>query len=273
MSDNAHEVNTCNHNSAPTVYTNLNMASDTSSNSQKLDALLAAVTELKTSQDGMKQMFENKLDQMRGELIQTIDSKITGLRDELSAAVGNESSRIDNILTTIQSMQSRIDTMEQTPAGPPTTDPINDQRPDGPRRSHVDDTDVSVMASGIPYQDGEDILQKAKDIISALGGNVSTHVAVIAATRFRARFDNRPPLVKITFHSVQEKITVLRNKMELKKSQEYNQVYLKSCKSHAERLIEINARTLIRQLPHGLNLRVDANGRIIQRAQQETMLT
>jgi hypothetical protein len=39
-------------------------------------------------------------------------------------------------------------------------------------------------------------------------------------------------------------------------------VYVKSSRSHAERLIELNAKALVRGLPEGHNLRVDASGRI-----------
>ena len=66
---------------------------------------------------------------------------------------------------------------------------------------------------------------------------------------------------------------MLRNKMELRHSDTYNSVYLKSNKSHVERLIEMNARAILRQLPQGGNFRVDANGRIKQRYQQDRQTT
>lgn len=40
------------------------MATKKKSDSEKLDLLLASVSELKTSQDNMKKMFESKLDKM-----------------------------------------------------------------------------------------------------------------------------------------------------------------------------------------------------------------
>ena len=50
----------------------------------------------------------------------------------------------------------------------------------------------------------------------------------------------------------------------LKDSDMYKDVYIKSSKTHAERtrLIELNARTLLNQIPQGKNFRVDASGRI-----------
>jgi hypothetical protein len=54
-------------------------------------------------------------------------------------------------------------------------------------------------------------------------------------------------------------------------SENYKNVYIKSSKSHAERLIELNARTLLSQLPQGKNFRVDANGRIRSRQEGPNM--
>lgn len=68
--------------------------------------------------------------------------------------------------------------------------------------------------------------------------------------------------MKISFNNIQEKVQVLRKKHVLKDNEVYKRVYLKSSKSRAERLIEMNARALLRQLPNKDNFRVDAYGRI-----------
>ena len=108
-------------------------------------------------------------------------------------------------------------------------------------------------------------MDKARDLITALGQAVSSSVEVTGAVRLTARYTNRPGIVKISFRTLAEKISVLRNKMTLKDSGTYSRVYLKSSKSHAERLIELNARAILRELPQGSNLRLDANGRIKRR--------
>lgn len=106
-------------------------------------------------------------------------------------------------------------------------------------------------------------------MIDSLGDNVKSHVTITGAVRFRTRYIGRPGPVKISFRNVDEKILVLRNKMSLKDNNNYKNVYIRSCKSHAERLIESNARALLRQIPEGRNFRVDANGRIQPRGHQE----
>ena len=227
------------------------MSSATSSNdSDKLDKLLQAVSDLRKNQDGMKLMFESKLDKMRNELMGSIDSKVQSLRNEIALEIGRENTRIDTILNTIQSMQSRLDTLEQSNGSTSTQDNSNQAR--FRPASNSDDSDISIIASGLPQQNGEDLLRKVKGLIQALGSDVCSKVNVTAATRFRTRFHDRPGLVKITFTSVEDKILVLRNKMKLKDTLLFNNVYLKSCKSHTERLIELNARAILRQLSEGI---------------------
>lgn len=61
----------------------------------------------------------------------------------------------------------------------------------------------------------------------------------------------------------------MRNKIKLRNSEHYKDVYLKSSKSHAERLIELNTIAILRHLPKDqrIKLGADASGRI--RAWQE----
>jgi hypothetical protein len=102
-----------------------------------------------------------------------------------------------------------------------------------------------------------------------MGAGVSNNVLVTGATRLPTRFTNRPALVKIAFQNLDEKILVLRNKMVLKDLEAYTNIYLKSCMSRVERLVEMNARAVLRQLPQGKEFRVNASGRIIQRARHQ----
>lgn len=237
----------------------------------KLDTLLAAVSDIKKNQEGMKKMFESKLDKLRSDLMENVDTKVRALRDELSMDLSREGGRIDNILRTIQTMQGRLDTIETTSENQtPSTNGDNNGIPtrNQPISDPLRDNDLCIIASGISVTDNENLMEKATAIIQALGEDVSSNVLITGAKRSPAHFENRPPWMKISFQNLQEKVLVLRNKMTLRDSHEYKEVYLKSCKSHAERLIELNARAVLRQLPDGRNLRVDVNGRIKQRTNQ-----
>ena len=212
--------------------------------SQKLDTVINSIQGLKTSQDSMKRMFESKLDKLKTEIIASVDSKISALRDELTLDIHRETNRIDQLLTTVQSIQARVDDLE-TRTGNGTVSR------DREVRNPLDDIDLTIVASGLPFIDGEDLIQTAKTLIAELGEEVSQNVHITAATRLPSRLRDKPGLVKISFRNVDEKIRVLRNKMGLKNSESYRSVYIKSSKSRIERPIENNARAYIRNLPHG----------------------
>ena len=63
---------------------------------------------------------------------------------------------------------------------------------------------------------------------------------------------------------------VLRAKTNLKKSRTFKSVYLRSSKSHTERILELNAKTLLSELPNGNLFRVTANGRIVMKDNSDT---
>lgn len=56
------------------------------------------ITDLKSSQDNMKRMFESKLDKLRVDLMANVDTKIRALRDELSIDLSRETNRIDQVV-------------------------------------------------------------------------------------------------------------------------------------------------------------------------------
>ena len=213
--------------------------------SQKLDTVINSIQGLKTSQDSMKRMFESKLDKLKTEIIASVDSKISALRDELTLDIHRETNRIDQLLTTVQSIQARVDDLE-TRTGNGTFSR------DREVRNPLDDIDLTIVASGLPFIDGEDLIQTARTLIAELGEEVSQNVHITAATRLLSRLRDKPGLVKISFRNVDEKIRVLRNKMGLKNSESYRSVYINSSKSRIERLIENNARAYTRNLPQGL---------------------
>ena len=70
---------------------------------------------------------------------------------------------------------------------------------------------------------------------------------------------------KCYIESVEQKVNVLRAKQKLKQSQSYKNVYMHGSKTHTERILELNAKTLLSELPNGNQYRVTANGRIVKK--------
>ena len=196
--------------------------------------------------------------------MESIDAKVKSLRDEISLDMARESGRIDSLITTVQSLQSRVNDLEDM-QDKGTLNAVQSEETTFRRRGQINplnDPEITIITNGLPFAEGENILTKASALIDALGVEVADNVLVTAAEHLPSKFRNKPGLVKISFGTVDEKVLVLRNKMGLKDSEEFKNVYLKSSKSHAERLIELNARAILRELPQGRSLRVDSNGRI-----------
>lgn len=88
----------------------------------------------------------------------------------------------------------------------------------------------------------------------------------MAAARLKNRKINKPGLVKISFARIDQKIRVLRAKRKLAEISGYRSVFLRSSKTHTERLIELNARTILNEMPNGKDFnRITANGRIVKK--------
>lgn len=224
--------------------------------SNKLDTVINAIKDIKINQDGMKRMFESTLDKLRKDLLKNVDEKIQSLRDEILLDLGIETQRVDEVMTTIQSIQTRLSGVEQRNQTVSDDGTVMNTSITNP----LDCTDLTDTASGIPISENNDLMQKANDVINSLGTDVSSNVQVIAVTRLPSRFNNRPGLVKISFRNKEEKILVLKNKMKLKENDEFKKVFIKSSKSRVEHLIERNTRSILKIIPQADTLRIDANG-------------
>ena len=53
-------------------------------------------------------------------------------------------------------------------------------------------------------------------------------------------------LLKIAFENMEQKVEVLRAKVNLKRSRDFKSVY-----HHTDRILELNAKTLLSELPNG----------------------
>ena len=222
----------------------------------------------------MKRMVESKIDKLRSNVLSTIDEKIRVLKLDLDLDIGRESRRIDDLMNSVQTLTLRFDQFEQNAQG--------DEIPNGGvgqgagvsrglfnvPLNPLNNNDVTVIAKDLPYIEGEDLLMTARNLIGTMGEDVYSNVNVVAASRMRARYRNKPGLVKISLANVEQKILVLRNKRKLRDSIEFKRVYLEGAKSHVERLIEINTRAILRELPQGRAYRVAGNGRLLRRQNQ-----
>ena len=129
----------------------------------------------------------------------------------------------------------------------------------------VSNDEFTVIVSNLREARGENPLVVAQSLLNALGEDVSNSITVIDAQRLPERNRGKPRLMKIAFESVEQKIKVLRANTSLRGNGTYGRVYIRSSKSHVERLLELNTKTILSELPNGHLYRVSANGRILKK--------
>ena len=122
-----------------------------------------------------------------------------------------------------------------------------------------------MLVSGLPIYPQENPIVIAQDLIDNMGTDHNTvrirqQVKVVKAARLPSRYSSKPPLMKISFQSLEEKKLVLSHKRNLQSTLYYS---VKSTKSHEVRLIELNAHTILQNSPLGNDFRINENGRII----------
>ncbi len=111
------------------------------------------------------------------------------------------------------------------------------------------------------YDEGEDLENIVNRLIASLDG---VTVKPVKSVRLKEG-ERKKTLVKITFEALQDKIAVLRAKFSLRSTNDFSKVFLRSSKSHVERLIDINFKKLLDIIPGGESLRVAASRRIVER--------
>lgn len=229
---------------------------------EKMTIIADAVDNLQKGQSTLQSTVESKLDKFRNEFMTSIDEKFKAMKSDIDLELSIQKTQIDTLSQSIDSIMGRLELLE------------NGARPiyeSGERRSTnpLDDPNVTIIATNIKAEPNEDLLAVAKDLVAHLDEDVR----VVAAHRLKSRKINKPGLVKISFASVDEKIRVLRQKRNLSGIQGYGSVFLRSSKSHTERLLELNAKTLLNEIPNGRNFRVTANGRIVKKSDDQRSMT
>ena len=129
--------------------------------SQQLKILITSVEEIKKNQDGMKRTLEGKMDRLKNDLMESIETKMKVLKDELSLA--RESARLDEVLISVQSIENRLSTVETVCAegggiSGDSMDHAGYQPRDGLSsrfREPLDNPDLTVIATNIPFSIGD----------------------------------------------------------------------------------------------------------------------
>lgn len=140
----------------------------------------------------------------------------------------------ENIDLEIGILKSRLDSLEekiQTTCSKP---------------SDKFDPDVSIVILGLAHDEGEDLNGKVRELLES-GLECEPVPEIAAVLRMRARGPG-PGVVKVAFANVEDKVAVLRCKQRLKSNTQFKRVYLGSAKSHTDRILEFNFKTLLQEI-------------------------
>jgi hypothetical protein len=110
--------------------------------------------------------------------------------------------------------------------------------------------------------DGMTLDDRVSDLVGTLGFQIPTDVAISQVKRLQGR-NGKPGLVKVAFDSLESKIKVLKAKRSLKAKPQYSNCWMRSSKSHAERVTELNFQALLDLIPEGDQYKLTSNGKLV----------
>lgn len=197
--------------------------------------------------DGLEQRLNTKVDGLHASMEALIAENKEWFKAELSRKSAEIQRSMDNEMGVLISRIEKIETKIEC---------IN------VKANTRFEPDVSIVISGLHYSEGENVTGLVSELFTE--GLQVEDASVVAVERTRDG-RGRPGVIKVELGSVRDKVGVLRKKQMLKENPKYNRVYIRSAKTHTERLLELNFKTLLDELPQGRQFYVAGNGRLRKR--------
>ena len=202
---------------------------------------------LSAKMDSRFDKLTQQITSVRDDLLKQLEEKVQEVRDEFTAE--------------LRILAERVDSLETARAQPDhSTADIGDVR------AVIDFApETTVVAIGVPGAHDEDLEAIVGRMMEDMDLDTSE---VVRVHRLRSR-NEKPGIVKVQFTSTEHKVGALKAKKKLAESTEFRRTYLRSSKSHVERLVDINFRTILREIPGGDQYRLTGSGRVIKKTRQE----
>ena len=234
----------------------LNMASctDIKEIKDQLTKILEEQTSLRQSLEtriqNLQKILNDKIEKECKKLNDDFQIEITRLGDELKLVKDSVSALDTKITNEVEAIKTRVTTLE-TGAG---------------IRREPFDPEVTIIVTGLKYDDNEIVKSKAEALIHEGIGDNTVEVVDAIRTPFR---NNRPGIVKIELSDKDTKIRVLRNKTKLAADNRYARVFIRSSQSHTERLLHLNTMTMLREIGQEGKYRVTGSGRVVLKSPED----
>jgi len=222
------------------------------------------ILEVKETLDSHKQTVSQEIRKLNDNFQAHLDDRITKLGDSLKSLLKDSiqdiqqyvDMEVGRINSQLQDIQTRVSVIEEK------------------QQQNLEyDPEVSVIMSKVPMTAGEDIQKLAENIIHE--GLGIPEIPIVRAMRLPQRHlqgqgfrHPSTPLVKVQLRDLDAKKRVLRSKLKLATTQDYANVWIRSSKSHIERLIDINFKTILDMIPDGNTMTVTNSGRITKKTVQ-----
>ena len=111
---------------------------------------------LRKGQESLQKTFDSKLEKLRNDVLSTIDDKIKSIKVDMNLQFAGLERRIDDLESEMNSMRS------ESGAGLVDTSVNNSE------------LHVTIIATNVPVLNDRPLLETARDLISALGDDVSS---------------------------------------------------------------------------------------------------
>lgn len=216
----------------------------TTSGDPSMDAVLEKLGNIETEQKALRDFFGKKFDDLKKELLDTMINKINEVKESFDKELQEVKDKYEELKTDVQHLQE-----------------ITDREP-------IEDMDRTVIVTNLK-DNGMTLERRVDDMITTLGFTMPHDVSVSQVKRLPGRGGNTG-IVKVAFDSLDSKIKVLRTKKELKKSPEYTKCWMRSSKSHIERISEMNFKTLLDLVQGGDKYKITGNGKIVSQDEGDT---
>ena len=203
-------------------------------------------------EDSLLKTIARDLKAMHGSLT-TLTETVNGLETKIVTHIrGIIRQETNKFNEEIELLKGRMDNLE---------DKINGSQAVGRINSDFD-IERSVIILNLEQQDPEDLAAVCSKLFEDAVGVQAT---VTRVERTRQRNPEKPALVKCQLANKDEKIAILRRKRNVKEHDDYKQVFIARMKSHEERLIELNFKTMLNHMPDGNKFRFTGSGRMVSK--------
>jgi hypothetical protein len=195
--------------------------------------------DLKSWKSDLKKSISQQFENMNDSLTKRLEQMEQQMKDHLELEAGKLEKKIELLEIRVGSIEER--------------DYSNPIKPFDP--------EMTVVGINLPEEPDEILTDKIADLL-----NIGLGIRDIEPLRI-ARLsgkNGKPGIIKMEMPRKEDKINVLRAKQKLKDSPDYRRVYLRSSLTHAERLIQLNFKEILQDLPNGGNYRITGHGRVIR---------